>query len=115
MRHAQFLRGAGEAQMPGRSLKGAKHPEKPADPLIVHPDVRKNLLTMKALTEGMRALVMWVSFSQDLAEKAATEEERTRHDDLVQFLTPVVKSFGTDNGFDNANLGVQIFGGHGYA
>ncbi len=101
-------------RLQGRALKGAKFPEKPADPLIVHPDVRKNLLTMKALTEGMRALVMWVSTSQDMAEKAATEDERTRHDDLIQFLTPVVKAFGTDIGFDNANIGVQIYGGHGY-
>ena len=101
-------------RLQGRSLKGAVSPEKPADSLIVHPDVRKNLLTMKALTEGMRALVMWVSTSQDKAEKAATEAERTEHDDLIQFLTPVVKAFGTDIGFDNANLGVQIFGGHGY-
>ncbi len=101
-------------RLQGRSLKGAVAPEKPADPLIVHPDVRKNLLTMKALTEGMRALVMWVSTSQDKSEKATTEEERVRHDDLIQFLTPVVKAFGTDIGFDNANLGVQIFGGHGY-
>ena len=54
----------------------------------MHPDVRKNLLTMKALTEGVRALVMWVAQTQDIAEKAATEEERTRADDLIQFLTP---------------------------
>ena len=101
-------------RLQGRGLKGAVHPEKPADPLIVHPDVRKNLLTMKSLTEGMRALAMWVAISQDKAEKAATEEERTRHDDLIQLLTPVVKAFGTDIGFDNANLGVQIYGGHGY-
>src|SRR3954471_16501075 len=75
-------------RLQGRSLKGAKNPEKPADPLLVHPDVRKNLLTMKALTEGVRALVMWVAMSQDRAEKAATEEERTQHDDLIQLLTP---------------------------
>ncbi len=101
-------------RLQGRSLRGTVSPEKPADSLIVHPDVRKNLLTMKALTEGIRALVMWVSMSQDRAEKAATEAERLEHDDLIQFLTPVVKAFGTDAGFDNANLGVQIFGGHGY-
>ena len=101
-------------RLQGRSLKGTVSPEKPADSLIVHPDVHKNLLTMKALTEGIRALVMWVSTSQDKAEKAATEAERQQHDDLIQFLTPVVKGFGTDAGFDNANLGVQIFGGHGY-
>jgi alkylation response protein AidB-like acyl-CoA dehydrogenase len=101
-------------RLQGRSLKGAAQPEKAADPLLVHPDVRKNLLTMKALTEGIRALVMWVATSQDRAEKAATEAERLQHDDLIQFLTPVVKAFGTDAGFDNANLGVQIYGGHGY-
>ena len=101
-------------RLQGRGLKGAVQPEKPADPLMVHPDVRKNLLTMKSLTEGMRALTIWVAMSQDMAEKAATEEERTRHDDLIQFLTPVIKAFGTDIGFDCANIGVQIFGGHGY-
>jgi len=101
-------------RLQGRSLKGPKSPEKPADALIVHPDVRKNLLTMKALTEGVRALVMWVAIAQDKAEAATTETEKAEHDDLIQFLTPVVKAFGTDIGFDNANLGVQIYGGHGY-
>lgn len=101
-------------RLQGRGLKGAVQPDKPADPLLVHPDVRKNLLTMKSLTEGMRALVMWVAIAQDKAEKAETDAERQRHDDLVQLLTPVIKAFGTDTGFDNANLGVQIYGGHGY-
>jgi len=101
-------------RLQGRALKGAQYPDKPADPLIVHPDVRKNLLTMKSLTEGVRALVMWVATSQDLAEKSATAEERQKHDDLIQLLTPVVKSFGTDTGFNVANLGVQIYGGHGF-
>ena len=98
----------------GRGLTGAAQPEKPADPLLVHPDVRKNLLTMKSLTEGMRALVMWVAIAQDRAEKAEDDAERQRNDDLVQLLTPVIKAFGTDTGFENANLGVQIYGGHGY-
>jgi hypothetical protein len=101
-------------RLQGRGLKGAVAPDKPADPLLVHPDVRKNLLTMKSLTEGMRALVMWVAIAQDKSEKAETDAERQRHDDLVQLLTPVIKAFGTDTGFDNANLGVQIYGGHGY-
>jgi hypothetical protein len=103
-------------RLQGRNLGkgGPKAPDKPADPLIVHPDVRKNLLTMKSLTEGMRALVVWVAYAQDMSEKAATAAERVEWDDLIQFLTPVVKAFGTDIGFDNANLGVQIFGGHGY-
>ncbi|MBL8642342.1 MAG: acyl-CoA dehydrogenase C-terminal domain-containing protein [Rhodospirillaceae bacterium] len=98
----------------GRALKGAKYPDKAADPIIVHPDVRKNLLTGKALTEGTRALVMWVAQALDTAAKAPTAEERQAADDLVQLLTPIVKSFGTDTGFNVANLGVQIYGGHGF-
>ncbi len=101
-------------RLQGRALKGAQHPEKAADPIIVHPDVRKNLLTGKALTEGVRALVMWIAISLDRAAKAPTEAERRDADDLVQLLTPVVKSMGTDVGFDVANIGVQIFGGHGF-
>ena len=101
-------------RLQGRGLKGAAQPDKPADPLLVHPDVRKNLLTIKALTEGMRALVMWVAMAQDKADKATDESEKQKNDDLVQLLTPVIKAFGTDTGFENANLGVQIYGGHGY-
>ena len=98
----------------GRALKGAQHPDKAADPIIVHPDVRKNLLTAKSLTEGVRALVMWVALELDRSAKAETAEERQAADDLVQLLTPVVKSFGTDVGFEVANIGVQIYGGHGF-
>ena len=101
-------------RLQGRGLKGAQHPDKPADPIIVHPDVRKNLLTAKSLTEGVRALVMWISTSLDVAAKAPTAAERQAADDLVQLLTPVVKAFGTDVGFDVANIGVQIYGGHGF-
>ncbi|TAK99085.1 MAG: acyl-CoA dehydrogenase [Rhodospirillaceae bacterium] len=101
-------------RLQGRGLKGAVAPDKPADPLIVHPDVRKNLLTMKSLTEGVRALVMWTAINLDRAEKAATEEERAAADDLVQLLTPLVKSMGTDVGFEVTNLAVQVYGGHGY-
>jgi alkylation response protein AidB-like acyl-CoA dehydrogenase len=101
-------------RLQGRSLKGAKHPDKPADPIIVHPDVRKNLLTAKSLTEGVRALVMWTAQALDVAAKAPTPEERQAADDLVQLLTPIVKSFGTDTGFEVANLGVQVYGGHGF-
>ncbi len=101
-------------RLQGRALKGATQPEKPADPILVHPDVRKNLLTGKALTEGTRAMVMWVAQSLDTASHAETAEERQAADDLVQLLTPIVKSFGTDTGFLVANLGVQIYGGHGF-
>lgn len=101
-------------RLQGRDLKGAKSPEKPADSIMVHPDVRKNLLTMKSLTEGMRALAIWTGISLDQAEKSEDPADKQRADDLVQVLTPIVKSFGTDSGFLTANLGVQIFGGHGY-
>jgi alkylation response protein AidB-like acyl-CoA dehydrogenase len=101
-------------RLQGRALKGAASPDKAADSILVHPDVRKNLLTMKSLTEGMRALAIWTGISLDQAEKSADLTAKQRADDLVQVLTPIVKSFGTDSGFLTANLGVQIFGGHGY-
>jgi alkylation response protein AidB-like acyl-CoA dehydrogenase len=101
-------------RLQGRGLKGAVSPEKPADSILVHPDVRKNLLTAKALSEGVRALVMWVAQGLDRAAKAPTAQERQDADDLVQLLTPVVKSFGTDVGFNVANIGVQVYGGHGF-
>ena len=101
-------------RLQGRALKGAESPDKPADSIIVHPDVRKNLLTMKSLTEGIRALSLWTAINLDKAEKSEGAAERQRADDLVQILTPIVKSFGTDKGFLAANLGVQIYGGHGY-
>lgn len=101
-------------RLQGRGLKGAQSPDQPADSILVHPDVRKNLLTMKSLTEGMRALSIWTGISLDLAEKSDDPAAKQRADDLVQVLTPIVKSFGTDSGFLTANLGVQIFGGHGY-
>jgi 3-(methylsulfanyl)propanoyl-CoA dehydrogenase len=97
-----------------RSLSGAKFPDKPADPIIVHPDVRRMLLTMRALTEGCRALSYWVGMELDISHHHPDEKRRQEADDLVALLTPVVKSFLTDHGFNAANLGVQVFGGHGY-
>ncbi len=101
-------------RLQGRSLKGAKFPDKPADPILVHPDVRKNLLTMRAYIEGCRALGLWIAMAVDIAEKHADEERRQEADDLVALMTPIIKAFFTDVGFDMANLGVQVFGGHGY-
>jgi alkylation response protein AidB-like acyl-CoA dehydrogenase len=97
-----------------RSLSGTKFPDKPADPIIVHPDVRRMLLTMRALTEGCRALSYWVGMELDISHNHPDEKRRQEADDLVALLTPVVKSFLTDHGFNAANLGVQVFGGHGY-
>jgi alkylation response protein AidB-like acyl-CoA dehydrogenase len=97
-----------------RALTGAKFPEKPADPIIVHPDVRRMLLTIRSLNEGCRALAYWVGRELDVSLHHPDPEKRQEADDFVALLTPVVKAFLTDHGFNAANLGVQIYGGHGY-
>ncbi len=98
----------------GRALTGPKEPEEKADTLFVHPDVRRMLMEAKALTEGLRALILWTGLQVDLAHHAASEEERQAADDMVQLLTPVIKGYGTDKGFDVAVASQQVFGGHGY-
>ena len=97
-----------------RALTGAKFPEKAADPIIVHPDVRRMLLTMRSQTEAARALAYWVGQELDYSQHHPDPERRAEADDLVALLTPIVKAFLTDHGFDAANLGVQVYGGHGY-
>ena len=101
-------------RLQGRSLSGAKAPDKPADPIIVHPDVRRNLMRMRAETEGCRALSGWVARALDRSHKANDPEVRQQADDFCQLMTPVVKALFTDLAFENANRGVQVFGGHGY-
>jgi alkylation response protein AidB-like acyl-CoA dehydrogenase len=98
----------------GRALTGPKDPQEKADTLFVHPDVRRMLMEAKALTEGLRALILWGALQADLAEKAGTEEERQAANDLISLLTPVIKGYGTDKGFDVAVNCQQVFGGHGY-
>jgi len=100
-------------RLQGRSLSGAKHPDKPADPIIVHPDVRRMLLTQRAYAEGCRALAAWVSKSLDL-QHHQDPAVRGEAEDFVALLTPVVKALLTDLGSEAANLGVQVLGGHGY-
>jgi alkylation response protein AidB-like acyl-CoA dehydrogenase len=97
-----------------RALTGAKFPEKPADPIIVHPDVRRMLLTMRSITEGCRALSYWIGYNLDVSLHHPEPEKRQEADDLVALMTPIVKAFLTDHGFNAANLGVQVYGGHGY-
>lgn len=97
-----------------RALDGAKYPEKEADPIIVHPDVRKMLLTMKAFNEGARALAYWAGINLDIAHAAENAEEKQAADDLVALLTPILKAYLTDMGTDCANLAIQVHGGHGY-
>jgi alkylation response protein AidB-like acyl-CoA dehydrogenase len=101
-------------RLQGRALSGPKHPDKPADPILVHPDVRKNLLTMRANIEGSRALGLWVASAADVAARHPDEAARNAAEDLVALLTPIVKAYFTDMGFEATNLGVQVFGGHGY-
>jgi alkylation response protein AidB-like acyl-CoA dehydrogenase len=101
-------------RLQGRSLKGAKYPEKPADPLVVHPDVRRMLLTMRSFNEGARALATYTALQIDISKKHTDEETKQNADDFVQFVTPILKSYFTDAGFESTNLGMQIFGGHGY-
>ncbi|MCD6061823.1 MAG: acyl-CoA dehydrogenase, partial [Moraxellaceae bacterium] len=97
-----------------RSLSGPKSPEKEADPIIVHPAVRNLLLTQKAFAEGGRALVYWLSTFTDQVHGAETEEARKAADDLMSFLTPIAKAFLTEAGYEAANHGVQVYGGHGF-
>ncbi|MCB1556047.1 MAG: acyl-CoA dehydrogenase C-terminal domain-containing protein [Alphaproteobacteria bacterium] len=97
-----------------RALDGPKAPDKPADPIIVHPDIRRMLLTGKAFCEGARALSYLVGMTLDVAHKHEDEAARQEADDFVALLTPIVKAYQTDMGFEVANLAVQIHGGHGY-
>jgi len=101
-------------RLQGRALGGPKNPEQPADPIIVHPDVRKNLMTMRATTEGARALALWTAMAADVAARHPDAARRQEADDLVALMTPVIKAYFSDAGFEATNLGVQVFGGHGY-
>ncbi len=98
----------------GRALTGAAEPQEKADPLFVHPDVRRMLMDAKAFTEGMRAFYLWGGLLVDLSHKAAGEAERTTADDMISLLTPVIKGYGTDKGFETCVNMQQVFGGHGY-
>ncbi|MFK4134926.1 phenylacyl-CoA dehydrogenase [Pseudomonas luteola] len=97
-----------------RSLTGPKAPDKAADPIIVHPDVRRMLLTMKAFAEGNRAMIYFAAKLVDVTRYSQDEEERKKADALLAFITPIAKAFMTEVGFEAASHGMQIYGGHGY-
>lgn len=101
-------------RLQGRAPTGTRQPQKSADPLTVHPDVRRMLLTMRANVEGCRAFSIWLGMLLDVSARAVDAEQRQEAEDLVALLTPVAKAFMTDIGFEAANLGMQVFGGHGY-
>lgn len=101
-------------RLQGRSLTGAKAPEKKADPIIVHPDVRRNLMTMRAFNEAGRALILWTALKSDIAHLSEDEKDREAASDLLALMTPVIKGVLTDKGFEHAVMAQQLFGGHGY-
>ncbi|ROL64480.1 acyl-CoA dehydrogenase C-terminal domain-containing protein [Pseudomonas vranovensis] len=101
-------------RLQSRAASGAQNSEQIADPIIVHPDVRRMLLTMRALTEGGRAFATYVGQQLDIAKYAEDADERDAAQRQVALLTPVAKAFFTDNGLESCVLGQQVFGGHGY-
>jgi len=101
-------------RLQGRSLTGPKEEGKPADPLIVHPDIRRMLLDIKSFNEGARALLIWTALHGDLSHRSDDEKTREFGDDMMALLTPVLKGYFTDRGFMNAVDAQQVYGGHGY-
>jgi alkylation response protein AidB-like acyl-CoA dehydrogenase len=101
-------------RLQGRSISGVKYKDKPADPIIVHPDIRRALMTMRAFNEAARALVMWTALKGDIAHRSDDEKKRQSADDHMGLLTPVIKGVLTDQGFANTVMAQQVFGGHGY-
>ena len=101
-------------RLQGRSIAGTKFPDKPADPIIVHPDIRRNLMTMKAFNEAARALIVWTALQSDIVHRSEDAKARQAADDHMGLLTPVIKGVITDQGFANTVLAQQVYGGHGY-
>lgn len=101
-------------RLQGRAMTGPKNPDGKADPIIVHPDVRRMLMEARAFNEGARALGLWCGLLVDMSKKAQTEEERQAADDMISLLTPVIKGVFTDKGYQNATNAQQVLGGHGY-
>jgi acyl-CoA dehydrogenase len=98
----------------GRAISGVKAPEKKADPIIVHPDIRRSLMTMRAFNEAGRAFVLWTAIKSDVAHRSGDDKDRQAADDLLGLMTPIIKGVLTDRGFDHAVMAQQVFGGHGY-
>ena len=101
-------------RLQSRSVTGVKAPEKPADPIIVHPDVRRMLMDTRAFVEGARALTFWAALHEDMQHKAPDEADRQKSSDYMALLTPVIKAYLTDKGSKGANDSLQVFGGSGF-
>jgi acyl-CoA dehydrogenase len=98
----------------GRSLTGPKAPDKKADPIIVHADVRRTLMQIRSINEAGRAFLLYTALQSDIAHRSPDEGERQKADDILSIMTPILKGVMTDRGFDNAVQAQQMFGGHGY-
>ncbi|MEZ2131116.1 MULTISPECIES: acyl-CoA dehydrogenase C-terminal domain-containing protein [unclassified Sinorhizobium] len=98
----------------GRALSGPKASDKKADPIIVHADIRRALMTIRAFNEAARAFLLWTALKSDIAHRATDEKERQAADDILGLVTPILKGVTTDKGFEHAVMAQQIFGGHGY-
>jgi len=101
-------------RLQGRSISGVKAPDKPADPIIVHPDVRRTLLSIRAFNEAARAMVVWTALKSDVAHRSNDPKDRQEADDHMGLMTPVMKGVMTGTGFANTVMAQQMFGGHGY-
>jgi acyl-CoA dehydrogenase len=101
-------------RLQGRALTGAQNPSGPADPIIVHPDVRRTLLSIKAFNEAARTLALWAALQADIDYRSTDAKTKQAADDNLGLITPVIKAMLTDCGFDNAVKAQQMFGGHGY-
>ena len=101
-------------RLQGRSLTGEKYPEKAADPIIVHPDVRKGLMVSKAFTEGARMLAIWTAMMIDIEHKTDDAQVKQDADDFIALMTPIIKAYFTDMGFEVANICIQTHGGMGF-
>lgn len=101
-------------RLQGRSISGVKFPDQNADPIIVHPDIRRILMTIRAFNEAARALILWATLKGDISRRSDDADEKQAADDYMELLTPVVKGVITDTGFDNTVMAQQVFGGTGY-
>ncbi|PPR78713.1 MAG: 3-methylmercaptopropionyl-CoA dehydrogenase [Alphaproteobacteria bacterium MarineAlpha2_Bin1] len=101
-------------RLQGRSLVSPLNPELPADPIIVHPDVRRMLLSIRSFNEAARSLSIWIALNIDIAEHHPDTEIQKNASDFVALMTPIAKAFLTDSSFENVNLALQCYGGHGY-
>jgi alkylation response protein AidB-like acyl-CoA dehydrogenase len=110
----QISLGFAKERLQSRSLTGAKHPEEKADPIIVHPDVRRMLTQQKVFLEGARCMAYWTGMNLDLSEKHPDQAVREEADDIVQIMTPIVKAYLTDEGYFSTDQALQSMGGAGF-